>query len=613
MCGIMGVVAERSAAPLLLAGLKRLEYRGYDSAGMVTLHQGHLERRRAAGKVAVLEARLTEAPLGGSVGLAHTRWATHGAATEDNAHPMLSGGRLAVVHNGIIENHAELRAGLVAAGYRFESETDTEVIAHLVHQALSEGAPDLVTAVRQAIRHCEGAYAIGVIDREHPEQLVAARAGSPLVLGLGVGENFLASDGNALLPLTQRFIDLEEGDLAVLKRDSVRIFDQSGDEVLRPVRLSRLTAAAVDRGQYRHFTLKEIHEQPQAVAETLEGRITAERILSGIFGPESAPLLARVREVRLIGCGTSYHAALVARDWFEDILRLPARAEIASEFRSRHPVLADDALYVFISQSGETIDTLDALDLVRRECPSAVTLSLCNVPESAIPRATQLKLLTHAGPEIGVASTKAFTTQLTALALLLLSVGRVQQRLPEAHERRIVDGLHKIPGRIRAALAQEDRIRSLAERLVDKQHALFLGRGTMQAIALEGALKLKEISYIHAEGYPAGELKHGPLALIDETMPVIAIAPQNDLLAKLKSNLAEVAARGGELFVFADETANVAEGPGLHVVPVAHNVGRISAPILFTVPLQLLAYHVAVLRGTDVDQPRNLAKSVTVK
>ncbi len=613
MCGIVGAIAERNITPLLIEGLKRLEYRGYDSAGLAVLAWGDgLQSARALGKVAILEAQVQGTGLSGPLGIAHTRWATHGAPAERNAHPHVSCDRLALVHNGIIENHAELRAKLTALGYTFTSETDTEVAAHWIEHRLRETG-DLFRAVQQAVADFEGAYALGVITVDEPDRLIAARKGSPLVIGLGIGENFIASDVAALLPVTQRFIFLEDGDLAELRRESVVVHDARGAIVERPVKLSSLTAAAAEKGEYRHFMQKEIHEQPRAVADTLEGRIAGAHVLEGIFGVSSTDIFRRIRRVQVIACGTSFHAGLTARYWFEDILGLPCQVEVASEFRYRNPVISEDALFVTISQSGETADTLAALKNVKERCPGVATLTICNVPESSLVRESDLVFMTHAGPEIGVASTKAFTTQLIALALLLVSVGKAQGRLTDNQEARIVQGLSRIPGKIADALTHEGRILALAEKLVSKQHALFLGRGAMYPIALEGALKLKEISYIHAEAYPAGELKHGPLALVDESMPVIAIAPQDDLLAKLKSNLEEVRARGGELFVFADETADVEASEGIHVVPVTSNVGRISAPIIFNIPLQLLAYHVAVLRGTDVDKPRNLAKSVTVE
>ncbi|MEW5838455.1 MAG: glutamine--fructose-6-phosphate transaminase (isomerizing) [Pseudomonadota bacterium] len=615
MCGIVGAIAERNIIPILLEGLRRLEYRGYDSAGLVVLNgQGELERLRALGKVEILANAVEHRShaLKGNLGLAHTRWATHGVPAERNAHPHISCDRLAIVHNGIIENHAALRTQLIDLGYSFTSDTDTEVAAHWIEHRLRESG-DLLLAVRQAVADFDGAYALGVICKDEPQRLIAARKGSPLVIGLGLGENFIASDAAALLPVTQRFIYLEDGDFAELQREKVSVFDAHGQQIEREALLSSLSASASEKGKYRHFMEKEIHEQPRAVADTLEGRISEHQVLAGIFGVNAEEAFKHTRRVQIIACGTSYHAGLTARYWFEDILGLPCQVEVASEFRYRNPVLSDDTLFVTLSQSGETADTLAALHEVKQRCPGCTSLSICNVPESSLVRASDLVLMTHAGPEIGVASTKAFTTQLIALALLLLSTGKALNRLSAEQEARIVQGLARIPGKIAEALKQEKRILKLAKKLVNKHHALFLGRGAMYPIALEGALKLKEISYIHAEAYPAGELKHGPLALVDEDMPVIAIAPQGDLLGKLKSNLEEVRARGGELFVFADENAGLTESDGIHVVPVTSNVGRISSAVIFTIPLQLLAYHVAVLRGTDVDKPRNLAKSVTVE
>jgi glucosamine--fructose-6-phosphate aminotransferase (isomerizing) len=613
MCGIIGAIAERNVTPILIEGLKRLEYRGYDSAGLAVLPADDgLQRARALGKVAVLEAKVQEMGLSGPLGIAHTRWATHGMPSERNAHPHVSGQHLALVHNGIIENHAALAAQLGALGYTFSSETDTEVAAHWIEHCLRETG-DLLLAVQQAVANFEGTYALGVIAKDEPERLIAARRGSPLVVGLGIGENFIASDVAALLPVTQRFIFLEDGDVAEVRRDGVRVYDAHGVPIERPIRLSSLSTAAAEKGAYRHYMQKEIFEQPQAVLDTLAGRISQDRVLEGIFGANASSLFKHIQRVQIIACGTSFHAGLTARYWFEDILGLPCQVDVASEFRYRNPVIEPEALFVTLSQSGETADTLAALKNVKARCPDCTTLAICNVPESSLVRESELVFMTHAGPEIGVASTKAFTTQLIALALLLVSVGKAQGRLTDDQEARIVQGLLRIPGKIADALKQEARILHLAEKLVNKQHALFLGRGAMYPIAMEGALKLKEISYIHAEAYPAGELKHGPLALVDESMPVIAIAPQDDLLAKLKSNLEEVRARGGELFVFADESAGVEPSSAIHVVPVTSHVGRISAPIIFNIPLQLLAYHVAVLRGTDVDKPRNLAKSVTVE
>ncbi len=613
MCGIVAAVAQRPVWPILLEGLRRLEYRGYDSAGLAVLgSEGCIASARAVGKVAALGEQIGASGLPGTTGIAHTRWATHGVPAERNAHPHLADERVAVVHNGIIENHAALRARLQAAGRVFSSDTDTEVVAHLLAEALAGGhSPQ--SAFFVVLDQLEGAFALAIMVREAPDQLFIARRGSPLVVGIGLGEHFAASDALALLPVTQQFIYLAEGDRGVLTQSSVALFDAKGVPVERPVVTSAQRADSADRGGYKHFMLKEIFEQPVAIADTLEGRIANGRVLPQSFGVDAEAVFAAVARVQIVACGTSYHAGLVARYWFEDILGLPSAVEVSSEFHYRNPVLESGTLLVMLSQSGETADTLAALRMVRQRAPSIPVLAICNAPESSLVREADLVLMTHAGPEISVASTKAFSTQLVSLALLLLSLGRVRQVLPEADERRIVAGLEKIPQLAQQALMHDQAVMALAEQLVDKQHALFLGRGVMYPIALEGALKLKEISYIHAEAYPAGELKHGPLALIDDTMPVITIAPQNDLLDKLKSNMAEVAARGAELFVFADERAGLTDEPRLHVLPVTSHVGRISAPIIFNIPLQLLAYHVAVLKGTDVDQPRNLAKSVTVE
>jgi len=610
MCGIVAATAQRDVVPILLAGLRALEYRGYDSAGISVLEEGRLARVRAAGKVRELESLYQSAPVAGDSGIAHTRWATHGAPTTGNAHPHVSSERVAVVHNGIIENHAELREELRAQGYRFDSETDTEVIAHLVDHALARGA-DLCGAVLAATHRLHGAYAIAVMNRDQPGHIVGARRGSPLVVGLGEGENFLGSDVQALIRETNRFIYLEEGDLVEISRERVDILDADGNPAERPVRRSELSADAVERGEYRHYMLKEIFEQPRAVADTLEGRISENRILPNIFGVDADALLARVRHVQIVACGTSYHAGLVARYWIEGLAGLPCSVEVASEYRYRHVVVPDGTLFLAVSQSGETADTLAALREGKHH-DYLGSMAICNVPESSLVRESDLVLMTRAGPEIGVASTKAFTTQLTALALLVLELARLNGMEPAKYSRLVAE-LATLPRVIGEVLELEPEIAALAERFVPKHHALFLGRGVHYPVALEGALKLKEISYIHAEAYPAGELKHGPLALVDEDMPVIAVAPNNQLLEKLKSNLEEVRARGGELFVFADTDAPVVQhGDRGAVVKVASG-GNLIAPAVFTVPLQMLAYHVAVLRGTDVDQPRNLAKSVTVE
>ncbi|HXF07528.1 MAG TPA: glutamine--fructose-6-phosphate transaminase (isomerizing) [Candidatus Acidoferrales bacterium] len=609
MCGIVGAIAQRNVTPILLEGLRRLEYRGYDSAGVVVLGPAGLERVRTVGKVERLTAALDKAPLNGALGLAHTRWATHGAPSERNAHPHIAGDRVAVVHNGIIENHAELRAELAARGDAIASDTDSELIAHLISHALADQA-DLATAVRSCLGRLRGAYAIAVIDRQAPDRMVVARAGSPLVIGVGIEEHFVASDAAALLPVTQQFRYLAEGDVAEIRRTGVRITDRAGRAVERPVHHSQLTQESLDRGPYRHFMLKEIHEQPRVLAETLEGRMTPERVLPEMFGPDAEALFAEVRAVHLVACGTSYHAALVARYWIEALTGIPATAEIASEFRYRHPAVPAGTLLVTLSQSGETADTLAALRL-SRELPYLCRLTVCNVPESSLVRESDRVLMTRAGAEIGVASTKAFTTQLVALMLLTLCLGQAHGLAPE-EVARIVAELRALPLQVEQVLAMEEEVAALAVRLVHREHALFLGRGVEYPIAMEGALKLKEISYIHAEAYAAGELKHGPLALVSEAVPVIAVAPNNALLEKLLSNLHEVRARGGELLVFAGIGSGVAPADGVTVLELPVGLSTLS-PVLFTLPLQLLAYHVAVLKGTDVDRPRNLAKSVTVE
>ena len=609
MCGIVGAIAQRNVTPILLEGLRRLEYRGYDSAGVVILEPRGLRRVRTVGKVEVLAQALESHPLEGLLGLAHTRWATHGAPSERNAHPHIAGDRVAVVHNGIIENHAELRAELLAQGDPLESDTDTELIAHLIHHALDDSA-DLLTAVRSCLGRLRGAYAIAVIDRAAPDRLVVARSGSPLVIGVGIGEHFVASDCAALLPVTQQFRYLEEGDVAEIWRTGVRVLDRQGQPVERSIHRSRLADETLDRGPYRHFMLKEIHEQPRVLAETLEGRLTADRVLPEMFGPDAETLFSQVRAVHLVACGTSYHAALVAHYWIEALTGIPAVAEIASEFRYRQPAVPADTLLVTLSQSGETADTLAALR-ASRERPYLSRLAICNVPESSLVRESDRVLMTRAGVEVGVASTKAFTTQLVALMLLTLCIGQAQSLAPE-EVARIVADLRSLPQQVERVLALEPAIAALAPRLVHREHALFLGRGVEYPIALEGALKLKEISYIHAEGYAAGELKHGPLALVSEDMPVVALAPHNALLEKLLSNLQEVRARGGELLVFTGEGVDLPDEEGVAVLSLPVPLSALS-PVVFTVPLQLLAYHVAVLKGTDVDRPRNLAKSVTVE
>ena len=609
MCGIVGVVAERNSVPILMEGLRRLEYRGYDSAGLAVIDNGRVARLRTVGKVKALQAALDAAPVGGHVGIAHTRWATHGIPTTENAHPHISRDGIAIVHNGIIENHETLRAELKGMGYRFTSETDTEVIAHRIHHHLGSSA-DLFAAVRKTVAELRGAYALAVVSESDPECVVVAREGCPVVIGLGIDENFVASDVAALLPVTRRFMFLEEGDVAEIRRKSITILDAGGARGVRAVRESELPADAVERGQYRHFMLKEIHEQPRAIAQTLEERIAGGKLLDAAFGPAAAQVFKKVKAVHIAACGTSFHAGLVASYLIEHICRIPARVEIASEYRYRDPVITPDTLFVTISQSGETADTLAALRNAKR-AQYLATLTICNVAESSMVRDSDLVLLTRAGPEIGVASTKAFTTQLTALAMLTVALAKNGRAA--AQERDLTSQLLELPGLVEKTLKLDAAIADLAEVFADKRHALFLGRGSLHAIALEGALKLKEISYIHAEGYAAAELKHGPLALVDEDMPVVAVAPNNELLEKLKSNLQEVRARGGKLYVFADPQAGMHSEDGVTVIEMPATTSALQAPVVFAIPMQLLAYHVAVLKGTDVDQPRNLAKSLTVE
>ncbi len=611
MCGIVGAAAERDVVPILVEGLKRLEYRGYDSAGIAVVNYGEvINRVRMPGKVKALEEALQAAHLHGGTGIAHTRWATHGVPSESNAHPHICRESVAVVHNGIIENHETLRRRLQDQGYEFTSETDTEVIVHQIHAYVEQGH-DLFNAVLRATADLEGAYALGVISNTEPGALVAARRGSPLIIGIGIGEHFIASDISALLPVTQRFIFLQEGDIAVMTREELNIFDSVGKAVERPIHTSELSLSAMDRGEFRHYMMKEIHEQPAAIAETLEGRISGGRVLEAAFGTRAAEIFDEVEHVQIIACGTSFHAGLIARYWLETLAGIPANVEVASEFRYRKPVARKNSLIVTISQSGETADTLAALQEARQRGFRA-SLAICNVPESSLVRESDLVLMTRAGPEIGVASTKAFTTQLVALMLLVIALGR-RHDMPEEIQASLVHQLEALPRKVEEVLELDGAIQRLAELFVDKHHALFLGRGSQYPVAMEGALKLKEISYIHAESYPAGELKHGPLALVDDDMPVVAVAPNNELLEKLKSNLQEVRARGGQLIVFADKQAGLEpQGEDVRVIGVAPTEDSI-APVVYTIPLQLLAYHVAVLKGTDIDQPRNLAKSVTVE
>ena len=607
MCGIVGAVAQRDVVPILVEGLHRLEYRGYDSAGVAVLggDAGCLERTRMTGKVAGLEAALAKAPLAGSTGIAHTRWATHGPPSESNAHPHLCRERVGLVHNGIIENFEALRAA--QGDHEFDSDTDTEVVVHRVHDHLAAGL-DLLAAVQATVAELEGAYALGVVAVDEPGRLVAARRGSPLVIGLGIGENFIASDVMALLPVTQRFMFLEEGDIADLRRDGVTVYDATGAVVERAVSTSELAADAVERGHYRHYMIKEIHEQPRALADTLEGRIGGGRLLEQAFGPEAAAIFDNVRAVQIVACGTSFHAGSVARYWMEALAGLPCWVEVASEFRYRRHVVPAETLFVTISQSGETADTLAALRAAK-ELGYAHSLAICNVPESSLVRESELVLMTRAGPEIGVASTKAFTTQLVALLLLVIALGR-RHRLDEATERNLVGQLLKLPGKVEHALELDAVIAELAESFADKHHALFLGRGDHYPVALEGALKLKEISYVHAEGYAAGEMKHGPIALIDPGMTIVCLNGSSPLDEKMRSNVEQVKARGGVVLSVGSDAETHALASDVVEVPATH---PLLAPILNVIPLQLFSYFVADLRGCDIDKPRNLAKSVTVE
>lgn len=609
MCGIVCAVSTQPVLPLLIEGLKRLEYRGYDSAGVALLGDNGFERTRSVGRIADLENALAENSQNtSSVGIAHTRWATHGAPTQKNAHPHLTSGKLAIVHNGIIENHQALREELIEAGYVFESETDTEVILHEVDRQI-QIHKDLYEAVRATVKRLKGAYAIGLISSDEPRRIVGARAGSPMVVGIGENAGYIASDMTALLSVTRDFYIVEDNEMVDISDGKIQLSDLNGNAVERSIFTSQQNASDADLGEYRHYMYKEMLEQPQSIADTLEGRIAGETVLPGIFGSTDTEIFKQLRAVQIIACGTSYHAGLVARYWFEKY-GVPCQVEIASEFRSRKHAVQDDALVVSLSQSGETIDTLAALSTAK-EAGFAHTLAICNAPESSLVRESELVMMTHAGPEIGVASTKAFTTQLVALLLLVVSVAR-HKGLTQEDEAKIVKELRELPAIIDQTLKREDEIAELAKTFADKNHALFLGRGSQYPIAMEGALKLKEISYIHAEAYAAGELKHGPLALVDEKMPVVAVAPNNRLLEKLKSNIEEVRARGGRMLVFADDSAEISQTDGVDIISVG-KIDNAIAPIVFTIPLQMLAYHVALIKGTDVDKPRNLAKSVTVE
>jgi len=615
MCGIIGGVTNRDITPLLLDGLKRLEYRGYDSSGLVVLSKKNsLDRARSVGKVNNLVENLKtrKNKIKGNIGIAHTRWATHGKPAKHNAHPHISNQVVSVVHNGIIENYLELKDSQIKQGYKFTSDTDTEVIAHAIDSAMQSNNT-LLHSVQKAIKTFEGAYGLGIISPNYPNTIIATRKGSPLIIGIGKSGNYIASDQLALLSVTKKFIFLEDGDIAELKLDKITIYDQDGKLVNRPIKISNIKEGRVDLGDYKHFMQKEIFEQPQSIRDTLESRITKESVVASAFGHNAKNILKKVKHVQIVACGTSYNAGLVAKYWLEDIAKIPCNVEVASEYRYRHPIILDGTLFVTISQSGETADTIEALKIAKKINNKIYTLCICNSAESTITRESDLTFLTHAGPEIGVASTKTFTTQLVALALLTCSIGVSKKNISKQNEKAIVDGLKRLPGLINETLLQEIQIKELAYRFKDKNSALFLGRGTMHAIAMEGALKLKEISYIHAEAYPAGELKHGPIALIDESMPVIAIAPNDELLGKLKSNLEEVKSRGSQMIVFEDKNSKVKSMKAMEVIPITSNLGRITAPIIFTIPLQLLSYHVALIKGTDVDKPRNLAKSVTVE
>ena len=610
MCGIVGAIADRNVVPVLIEGLKRLEYRGYDSAGIAVVDDGRVRRVRRTGRVAEMEAAAAAEGFSATLGIGHTRWATHGGVTEDNAHPHISHGEIALVHNGIIENHEQQRERLRALGYAFESQTDTEVIAHLIHHYRSQGA-SLLAALQKAAAELHGAYALAVVDKSDPGRMVAARMGCPLLVGLGEGENFVASDVSAIVSSTRRVIFLEEGDTVELTRDAVQVFDADGHAVQREEHLSDVSLASLELGPYRHFMQKEIHEQPRAIADTIEALMGEGAFVPQLFGAGAEEILADVDAVQILACGTSYYAGLTARYWIEALAGIPCAVDIASEYRYRSVVANPRQLVVTISQSGETLDTMEALKYAK-SLGQDRTLSICNVPESAIPRASRLVHYTRAGAEIGVASTKAFTTQLVALFTLAATLAKLRGKLDGAAEAELLECLRHLPGSVQHALNLEPQIVAWAELFAPKEHALFLGRGVHYPIALEGALKLKEISYIHAEAYPAGELKHGPLALVDAAMPVVVIAPNDSLLEKVKSNIQEVRARGGEMFVFADADSNFGESEQVNVIRTPRHVGVLS-PIVHAIPVQLLAYHAALARGTDVDKPRNLAKSVTVE
>ena len=615
MCGIVGGVTNQNITPLLLQGLKSLEYRGYDSSGLTVLSSKNtFERIRSVGNVNELEYKLKNQRkyYAGNIGIAHTRWATHGEPTNHNAHPHISKNSVSIVHNGIIENYIELKNSQISAGYEFKSETDSEVIAHAIDLEM-QSCDSFFLSTQKALKLIKGSYGVGIISAKHPNQLIAARKGSPLVIGIGKHGNYIASDQLALLSVTKKFIFLEDGDIAEIKIDQITIYDQKGIIVEREIKTTNLKEDQVNKGIYDHFMQKEIFEQPQAIRDTLESRITNDSVLISSFGHKAKETFQSIEQIQIIACGTSYNAGLVAKYWIEDIAKIPCSIEVASEYRYRKPVLLNNTLFITLSQSGETADTVEALKMAKKLNRQIYTLCISNSAESSLIRLSDYSFLTHAGPEIGVASTKAFTTQLVSLALLTCSLAKLRKTLSKKQEKEIVSGLRRLPGLVNEALSQENEIKELAKKFKNKFNALFLGRGTMHAIAREGALKLKEISYIHAEAYPAGELKHGPIALVDKNIPVIAIAPNDELLEKLKSNLQEVKSRGSQMIVFEDENSKVEPMDAMKIVSITSNLGRITAPIIFTISLQLLSYHVALIKGSNVDKPRNLAKSVTVE
>ncbi len=610
MCGIVGAVAQRNIAEILIEGLKRLEYRGYDSAGLAVINDGEISRLRRVGKVSELESAMVENPTDGNIGIAHTRWATHGEPNEANAHPHFSNDSIAVVHNGIIENYEELREELKSQGYVFESETDTEVMAHLI-ELERKSTNSLLGAVLKATKKLHGAYGTVVMEVANPDSLIVARSGSPLVIGKGIGEMFIASDQLALLPVTRQFMFLEEGEVAEVTRRGVKILSPNGEEISREFEETTVQHDAGDKGKFRHFMMKEIYEQPDSITSTLEGRLNNDSVIIESFGNKAPELLKKVEHVLIIACGTSYHSAMVAKYWIESMVKIPCQVEIASEYRYRDTVVLPNSLFISISQSGETADTLAALRIAK-EKGFLTSLTICNVPGSSLVRESDMAFMTRAGAEIGVASTKAFTTQLTGLLMLSAALAQSKESMNREEIAKVIAELRQLPADINESLSMDTVIEQIAEDFSEKEHCLFLGRGEQYPIAMEGALKLKEVSYIHAEAYAAGELKHGPLALIDQDMPVVVVAPNNDLIEKLKSNMEEVRARGGQLYVFADHASEINENTGLQIIHCSAK-GKYITPIIFTVPLQLLSYHVAVIKGTDVDQPRNLAKSVTVE